>query len=182
MHRAYFSQANVVGAFALNLGERVQSAVERACAMQGAPPVALVALHEFAGGDSIAMLSRVLGVSHSRAVRVIDQLEAKRWARRRADLHDGRALSVWLTRSGRRVAEHALDAREAAIADFLAPLRASDLQTLSALAAAALGEHAVSRDAARRICRLCDAGACGHSEGRCPVTQARLARGGQDRP
>lgn len=182
MHRAYFSEANVVGAFALNLAERIQSAVEQACGMQGAPPVALVALHEFAGGDSIAMLARVLGVSHSRAVRVIDQLEGKRLARRRSDLHDARALSVRLTRSGRQVAERALEAREAAIADFLAPLRASDLRTLGALAGSALGEHAVSLDAARRICRLCDAGACGHSEGRCPVTQARLARVGPDRP
>jgi MarR family transcriptional repressor of emrRAB len=121
------------------------------------------------------MLARMLAVSHSRAVRVIDELEARGWVRRSLDPTDGRALCVLLTRSGRLVAERALRAREAAIADFLAPLAAAELQTLGAIAGSALGEQAGSLDAARRLCRLCDAGACGHSEGRCPVTQARLA-------
>jgi hypothetical protein len=29
-----------------------------------------------------------------------------------------------------------------------------------------------SREDARRTCRMCDPVACGHHEGRCPVTQA----------
>jgi DNA-binding MarR family transcriptional regulator len=169
-------RVNAVGAFALNLGERVQTAVEDACGVQGPPAIALVALHEFADGDSIAPLARVLGVSHSRAVRVIDQLESRGWARRRVDPRDGRAVSVRLTASGKRVAERGLRAREAAIGGFLAPLSTSQRRTLDAIAGTALGGQAVSVDAARRICRLCDACECGHDEGQCPVTRSRRAR------
>jgi MarR family transcriptional repressor of emrRAB len=166
----------VVGAFALNLGERLQSAVEDACGVAGAPAVALVALHEFADGDSIALLARVLGVSHSRAVRVIDALEDRGWTRRSLDPHDRRAVSVRLTAAGARVAERALRAREAAIDGFLAPLSPSQLQALDAIAGSALGGQSVDLEAARRICRLCDACACGHADGQCPVTEARRAR------
>lgn len=176
MPRARSSGANAVGAFALNLGERVRAAVEDACGVPGAPSIALVALHEFADGDSIAMLAPVLGVSHSRAVRVVDQLEARGWTRRRPDPRDGRAISVRLTPAGRRVAERALRARERVIAEFLAPLSPDDLRTLDTIAGSALGEQALSVEAARRLCRLCDARACGHDEGRCPVTEARRAR------
>ena len=176
MRRAYSVPVNAIGAFALNLGERLQSAVEDACGVPGAPAVALVALHEFADGDSIALLARVLGVSHSRAVRVVDELEERGWTRRRLDPHDGRAVSVRLTAAGARVAKRALRAREAAIAVFLAPLSAGELQALDAIAGSALGGQAVDVEAARRICRLCDACACGHADGRCPVTEARRAR------
>jgi MarR family transcriptional repressor of emrRAB len=168
-------RVNVIGAFALNLGERVQRAVEDACGVAGAPAVALVALHEFADGDSIALLARVLGVSHSRAVRVIDQLEARGWTRRGVDPRDGRAVSISLTASGKRVAGRGLRAREAAIAGFLAPLSDGELRALDAIAGSALAGQAVSLDAARRICRLCDACECGHEEGQCPVTEARRA-------
>ena len=168
-------RVNAIGAFALNLGERVQTAVEEACGMPGAPAVALIALHEFADGDSIALIARVLGVSHSRAVRVIDQLEGRRWIRRHLDPEDGRAVSVRLTSAGRREAARALRAREAAISEFLAPLSAAELRALDGIAGSALGGQAVSVEAARRLCRLCDAGECGHHEGRCPVTAARLA-------
>jgi DNA-binding MarR family transcriptional regulator len=176
MSRSPALRSNVIGAFALNLGERVQSAVENACGVPGAPAVALVALHEFADGDSIAMLSRVLGVSHSRAVRVIDQLEARGWTRRTSDREDGRAVSVRLTAAGARVAERALRAREAAIIDFLAPLSSGDIRALDAIAGSALGGQALNLEASRRLCRLCDAGDCGHSDGRCPVTTARRTR------
>lgn len=176
MRHAYVSDANVVGAFALVLGDRVRMAVEEGCGLRGGPAVALVALHEFAAGDSIAQLARVLGVSHSRTVRVVDQLEAGRWARRRVDTEDARAVSIALTARGERAAERALEARAVVIAELLAPLVADEVRALGDLAGAALGGQATSRDAARRICRLCDAMACGHTSGRCPVTQARLSR------
>ena len=35
-----------------------------------------------------------------------------------------------------------------------------------------------SHAAAQNICRLCDLHACGHPEGRCPVTNAASARAG----
>jgi DNA-binding MarR family transcriptional regulator len=135
-----------------------------------------VALHEFAGGDSVALLARTIGVSHSRAVRVVDRLEAEGWARRRTDPIDGRSVSVELTGAGRRVAKRALRARSAVLAEFLAPLGDGELRTLGRIAGSALGEQARADQQARHICRLCDARTCGHAEGRCPVTEARRAR------
>ncbi len=178
MRRAQDPRTNVIGAFALNLGGRLQVAVEEACGVPGAAAGALVALHEFADGDSIASLARVLGVSHSRGVRVVDELEERGWARRDLSPRDARANSVRLTAAGGRVAKRALRARNGVIAEFLAPLSREELWTLDAIAGTALGAQAPSLDAARRICRLCDAGACGHLDGLCPVTEARRARAG----
>ena len=69
--------------------------------MAGGVPAALVSLAEWADGRSVEVLAGAMRVSHSRAVRVVDRLEAAGLARREADPSDGRRALVWLEPAGR---------------------------------------------------------------------------------
>jgi hypothetical protein len=73
------------------------------------------------------------------------------------------------------------DVLEEALGD-LSPAERADLERLAARVLEGVVRHKLARDAGaestRWICRLCDLGACGRDEGRCPAaTTARRARG-----
>ena len=163
---------NVVGALVVALGDRMRDAAEEAAGMRGAFPAALVALHEWAGGRTIETLAGGLRLSHSRTVRVIDRLEAAGLATRSPDPADGRGVLVALTPAGRRAGQHVLEARATALETALRSLGDGHRRELAALAERLLADATTGRRAARALCRLCDAHACGHHEGRCPVTRA----------
>jgi DNA-binding MarR family transcriptional regulator len=160
---------NVIGALAVVLGDRLRDATEEACGMRGALPAALSALHEWAGGRPIETLAGGLRLSHSRTVRVVDRLEQKGLARRAPDPADGRGVLVHLTPAGRRLGRRVLDARAAALARAVGE---PERRELAPIAERLLGHATTGRRAARANCRLCDAHACGHHDGRCPVTRA----------
>jgi DNA-binding MarR family transcriptional regulator len=163
---------NRIGALAIALGDRLRAATEEAVHMPASYPAALSALHTWAGGRPVDVLADGLRVSHSRAVRVVDRLEEDGLARRRPGSHDRRAVLIELTARGRQAAERVQAARTAALDEALSGLTRSERRQLGELAAVVLGEVTEGRRAARGICRLCDAHACGHETGHCPVTIA----------
>ena len=113
MPEAYISQvANRLGALALTLADDIREATEMATGLAGGMPAALVSLHEWADGRSVDVLAYAMRVSHSRAVRVVDRLEADGLARRETDPQDGRRALVRIEPAGRELAERALEARE----------------------------------------------------------------------
>ena len=81
-------------------------------------------------------------------------------------------MAVFLTPAGRRAAAEVRESRMRAVAEVLAPLDADERSQLTTLAERLLGGLTSGRADAGHICRLCDADACGHAEGRCPVTRA----------
>ncbi len=157
---------------ALTLSDGIREATEAATGMGGGPPAALVSLHEWADGSSVEVLADAMRVSHSRAVRVVDRLEASGLARRESDPSDGRRALVWLEPPGRELAERALEARSRVLQSAVAELDAADVRHLERLLGALLTATTVDVRAAKETCRLCDAHACGHYEGVCPVSQA----------
>jgi DNA-binding MarR family transcriptional regulator len=160
---------NVIGALVVVLGDRIRDATEEASGMGGALPAALSALHEWAGGRTIETLAGGLRLSHSRTVRVVDRLEERGLARRAPDPADGRGVLVHLTPAGRRAGRRVLDARATALEDAIA---GAERVRLAAIAERLLADATTGRRSAGAICRLCDAHACGHHDGRCPVTRA----------
>jgi DNA-binding MarR family transcriptional regulator len=170
---------NVIGAMVVLLGDRLRDATEEAAGMAGALPAAVVALHEWAGGRTIETLAGGLRLSHSRTVRVVDRLAADGLAVRERDPGDGRGVLVDLTPAGRRLGGAVLAARAAALEHAVGSLGPADRAALAQAAEALLAPAATSRRAARAICRLCDAHACGHHDGRCPVTNGANAAEGQ---
>jgi DNA-binding MarR family transcriptional regulator len=162
-------ELNVIGALAIVLGDRIRDATEEASGMGGALPAALAALHEWAGGRTIETLAGGLRLSHSRTVRVVDRLEQRGLATRARDPDDGRGVLVHLTTAGHSAGLRVLDARAAALAGTVGE---GDRRALAEIAERALARATTGRRAARAICRLCDGHACGHHDGRCPVTRA----------
>jgi DNA-binding MarR family transcriptional regulator len=173
MPEAYTSRvANRLGAVSLTLSDHIREATEAATGMAGGVPAALVSLREWADGKSVEVLAEAMRVSHSRAVRVVDRLEAAGLARRESDPSDGRRALVRLEPAGRELAERALDARSRVLRSAVAELDAGDLLDLERLLGALLHATTVDLRAAKETCRLCDAHACGHYDGICPVSHA----------
>ena len=153
------------------MAERTDDAVRVAATHGGAAPAAIVALATFLDGSSLDMMRRPLGLSHSAAVRLADRLAGAGLARREPGA-DGRSVSIRLTAEGAQLALRIRAAREAALETVLAPLSVSERAQLTALHEKLLAGITGGRADAGHICRLCDADACGHELGHCPVTQA----------
>jgi MarR family transcriptional regulator, negative regulator of the multidrug operon emrRAB len=164
-------EANLLGAIALAVAERTDEAVRTAASHGGAAPAAIVALATFLDGSSLDAMRRPLGLSHSAAVRLADRLAGAGLVRREPGA-DGRSVSIRLTAEGAQLALRIRAAREAVLESVLAPLSVRERAQLTALHEKLLAGITAGRADAGHICRLCDADACGHELGRCPVTQA----------
>lgn len=157
--------ANVTGALAVAVADRLYADSRAA---------ALITLLE-RGALTIEWLRRIVGLSHSAAVRLVDRLAGEQLVERRAG-PDRRSVSIALTPRGRRAATRLRRQRETLLVGLLAPLDAEERRTLLALAEKLLGGIVTGRWEARLICRLCDHGACTDA-GACPVDRAASARG-----
>lgn len=177
--------ANVLGAFALAVGDELEAATAEAAGHSGAGPAALVALSDLLAGRSVDDLRRAVGLTHSGGVRVVDRLVGDGLAERRPG-PDGRSVALALTPAGRRLAGEVRDARRAAlqrVLDVLDDREAAQLgDILDRLVAGVVGRRLEARRAGAVppggwLCRLCDPVACQRPEGRCPAAAAaaRLA-------
>jgi DNA-binding MarR family transcriptional regulator len=173
--------ANVLGALSLAVADHMNSAVEAVAALGPSAPAALAALHEFLDGGSMTQLSSVLGLTHSGTVRLVDRLVAEGLVDRGGS-SDGRAVSIALTRRGRRLAAQVLRTRRNSLDGALSELTAADVRDLSRVLDKMLTTIALTRAKERSaptpgrpqpwLCRLCEFDACGRSKGNCPVNNA----------
>jgi MarR family transcriptional regulator, negative regulator of the multidrug operon emrRAB len=162
--------ANLLGAHALVATDRMR----RATGMELSSAAVLSALETFADGASIDELRRVLGLSHSGGVRIVSRLAARGLLAREPDPEDRRTVRLHLTAEGRRAARRVIAARQEALGELLAPLGRRETAELERLLERLLAAVTHDREAANRICRLCEPDVCGHPD-RCPVTQAALS-------
>ena len=72
MHESDRRLANIFGALTLAVADDLRDATETATGQAAAWPSALVALHEFLDRPTVDELRRVVGLTHSGAVRLID--------------------------------------------------------------------------------------------------------------
>jgi DNA-binding MarR family transcriptional regulator len=129
----------------------------------------LTALHGLTGGQSIDALWRVVGLTHSGTVRLVDRLAAAGLVERRVG-SDGRSVALQLTPQGRRAARRVLARREAAIETVLAPLTSKERTDMARLHERLLGSLTDGQQERRRVCRLCDVEGCGRD---CPTRSER---------
>jgi MarR family transcriptional repressor of emrRAB len=176
--------ANLLGAWALAVADRLAAAASEAAGRGGQAPAALVALHQFAGGGTIEGLRGVLGLTHSAAVRLVDNLVADGQVARNPGGDDRRSVSLVLTPSGRAAARRIIRARAQAVEATLDGLTDAQRRSLTTMAERLTGDLTALRLEERRrgaappggwLCRLCDFDACGRPEGRCPAAR-RAAR------
>ena len=154
-------EANLLGAAALAVAGRLEAT---------AADAALLALSTWLAGATIDELAHVVALSHSGAVRLADRLEADGLLARTAG-RDGRSVALRLTPAGMRAAAQRRAARERVMTELLDLLTPARRAALVGALEDLLGGLVHDHGDARRVCRLCDADACGHPE-RCPVTRA----------
>jgi DNA-binding MarR family transcriptional regulator len=169
---------NVLGALSLAVADQMSDAVAAAAGQSVTAAAALSALEHFADGCSVDRLRRILGLTSSGTVRLVDRLVSVGDVRRREG-PDGRTTSIELTAAGRRAARRVTAARGAVLEEALSGLSPAERADLDRLAARVLGgvvRAKLARDAGgestRWTCRLCDLHACGRAEGRCPAATA----------
>src|SRR3954469_19835095 len=169
--RAALHTANVLGAVVDVLARDLEAAASASASRSGGRAAALTALAGFASGSPIDRLAWSLGLSHSRVVRLVDQLEADGHVTRGRGAADRRTVHVTLTESGWALAGEIATARLAILREEVEALDREDRAALDRICATLLSRRIDSLRAAERTCRLCDPHACGHPR-RCPVTRA----------
>ncbi len=163
--------ANIFGTLALAVADRIGARTAASVALTGESIACLSAVSTFARGCSIEQLSRIVGLSHSATVRLVDRLSADAFLRRNA-APDRRVVAINPTPVGERAAAAILDAREAALQELLGSLSVAERVEFSRLNEKVLAAMITADSVPVRICRLCDVDGCGHDAGRCPVTEA----------
>lgn len=167
-------QANLLGALALVITDQTAQAVAAAAGQSISAAAALSALHQFLDRPTLDQLRRVLGLTPSGTVRLVDRLADAGLVTRGAG-DDGRSRSVSLTEDGERVAERITAARAALLTDALEGLSSTERQSLHALIGRVMANIVHSKDGGAWICRLCDLNACGRAAGLCPAANAASA-------
>jgi DNA-binding MarR family transcriptional regulator len=164
----------VLGAVVDVLARDVEAATAASASGPGGRAAAVAALAGFASGSPIDRLACSLGLSHSRVVRLVDQLEADGHVTRARGTADRRTVRVTLTDSGWALARKIATARLSILRAEVDALDADDRAALDRICATVLSRRIDSLRAAERTCRLCEPHACGHPQ-RCPVTHAANA-------
>jgi DNA-binding MarR family transcriptional regulator len=176
MSKSYSKAANLLGALALAVSDRLREAAEeRADGLAASEPAALVTLAHYPG-QSVLSLGKTLGLTHSGAVRLADRMEAMGLVRRTASGR-GRTLALHLTERGSLAAARVLARRQAAAEQLVGLLDPGEVGALERLASRLLAGITTDRASARRLCRLCDEPVCEGEAGcageaGCPVDHA----------
>jgi DNA-binding MarR family transcriptional regulator len=160
--------ANLLGALTLTVSDRLLRAIAEAGGVAENDAVALSALQHILEAPRVDQLARVLGLSSSGVVRLVDRLEAAGLVRRAAAA-DGRVTETELTPAGRRRANAVSRARLELMEGALEVLTPAERRQLGELAGKILAGRVRPPGATRWTCRLCDLVACGRPRGRCPV-------------
>jgi DNA-binding MarR family transcriptional regulator len=163
--------ANVLGALALLVGDRMEDAVAGASGHSVTAATALSALYHFLDRPSIDQLHRVLGLSSSGTVRLVDRLEADGLVVRGAG-SDARSTTVSLTEAGREAAAAVASARSAVLSGMLDLVPPADRAALADIGARMLAAVMLGPGPPPWVCRLCDTISCGHADGGCPISRA----------
>jgi DNA-binding MarR family transcriptional regulator len=167
--------ANLLGALALVITDQTEQAVAAAAGQSASAAAALSALHHFLDRPTLDQLRKVLGLTPSGAVRLVDRLADAGLVTRGAG-GDGRSRSVVLTDAGKRAAEQITTARATLLSSALGGLSPEERQTLHSLMGRVMATIVGSKDGGAWICRLCDLDACGRADGRCPAANAAIAK------
>lgn len=170
---------NMLGALSLGVADAMREATEKVTGLTDAAPAAIVAIAETGPGISINDLRRMIGLTHSGAVRLVDRLVDAGYVERRAGRND-RSVGLKLTRRGAAMARKVRAARADAVGHAVASLDPADRVELARLAdmlITSVTEQRLARRAAGEapaggaLCRLCDFVACGRPEGLCPAAR-----------
>jgi MarR family transcriptional repressor of emrRAB len=158
---------NIWGAISLATVDKMEQAF---AAVTGRGPSAIAALTQVGAepGMSIERLRRVIALSHSATVRLVDQLVGEGLISREASASsDKRARSLTLTRDGMTLLETAKEGRRNVVEAALDRLSAEQRQALAGIIETMFPALVAPGDDTDVVCRFCDDKVCPIE--RCPV-------------
>lgn len=161
--------ANMFGAMALSLVTDMESAIEDSKLQSASHCAAVLAIVQ-QPGLSIDQLRKVLQLSHSGTVRVVDRLVTAGFAVREAG-PNGRTVRLSATRTGRKEFEAISKRRLERLKVALKSLTLEEKGQLGVISAKLLRGCASTVLEAQHICRLCDQSVC-FQRGECPVADS----------
>jgi DNA-binding MarR family transcriptional regulator len=164
---------NIFGAMGLALVDKMQQAF---AAETGLGPSAAAAVIQIgtAPGLSVEQLRRILALSHSATVRLVDQLAASGLVERSGTGEsDRRAKPLRLTDAGAATFRRCLTSRRAVIGRAIDRLDASEMRNLASLVEKLLPALVDPGDDGDVVCRVCDEKVCVPE--RCPITHMQHA-------
>ena len=155
--------SNLLGVVALAVADRMENSAREILKHAGETPAALVVIG-YDLGPTNDQLRRVLGLSHSGTVRLVDRLVADGLVKRRAG-NDKREIALYATRRGKALREQILKERLGAIRPLLDPLTGKEQENLTELLHKILSSMETTDLERRSLCRLCDNRVCKN----CPI-------------
>ena len=150
--------ANLLGALSLAVMDRIEQGARQVVGRGGETPAALVVIG-YGEGMTNDKLRRILGLSHSGTVRLVDRLVSDQLVERRPG-KDGREVSLYLTDTGAATRKDLLISRISAVASILNVLSPTETKQLGTLMRGLLARQGTSELDRLTICRRCDARVC----------------------
>ena len=164
---------NIWGAISLATVDKMERAFATATG-RGSSAIAAITQIGAEPGMSIERLRRVIALSHSATVRLVDQLVGEGLISREASAGaDKRARSLNLTREGLALLETAKDARRNVVENALERLSAEQREALAGIIEQMFPALVAPGDDGDVVCRYCDEKVCPIE--RCPVPQHHAA-------
>ena len=157
--------ANLLAALAAEATQRVEAGL-KTHPNQTDSSIAALNVMGFWDGITNNELARVLQLSHSATVRVVDKLESQGFVEARGG-EDKRATYLHLTAAGKKAAQPALTARCVAVDGLLGALTAKEEAQLAQLLEKLITPLATDDYAISHFCRLCDFTECPGDQ--CPM-------------
>ena len=157
---------NLLGVFATTVASNIEMEVAELDGRSLSHEAALVAINNHPN-DGIEMLSKVLGLTHSGTVRLINNLVHDGLVDRHQSKIDARAVVLCVTDAGRERANKILLAREKITNSIIDTLSENRKKMIVPILEAILSAMTGNIVEARRICRFCDEGVC--RKAGCPV-------------
>lgn len=161
--------ANLLGAVALGVTDRMRAATDRVLVSGGETAAALVAIG-MTPGLTVADLAQALGLSHPGGVRAVDRLQRDGLVARGRGT-DRRNVTLTLTAEGVAMRDRVLRARAEVLAALVGGLEPAEALKLGMVLDGLVGQLAPDPVAARALCRLCAQEWCGS-----PGCKARRVR------
>jgi MarR family transcriptional regulator, negative regulator of the multidrug operon emrRAB len=164
--------ANLLGALSLAVMDRIEQGAREVVGRGGETPAALIVIG-YGQGMTNDTLRRILDLSHSGTVRLVDRLVSDHLVERRPG-KDGREVALHLTAKGTASRNDLLASRISAVASLLEVLSASETKRLGTLIHDLLARQDTSEMDRFTICRMCDDRCCTNCP--LPTSKSKLDR------
>lgn len=151
--------SNLIGVFATTVSTAIASKVSTLGGRSLNHEAALVAIHNHPD-ETIDVLSKVLALTHSGAVRLINALEQEGLVARHKSTQDSRAIVLRVTQHGSERVKDILQKRAIATLKVIEHLSDDQKQNFAKLLEMVMENLTDKKIEARRVCRLCDEGVC----------------------